>query len=530
MTITKAQLNNLEQAADKVFGKLGLDIEFTRHFLDRANDERNSKPITIKELAELFVKEYRRWGNKIAKMDFDAEAVMKDLTSQINIPFVINPDGNGKDLVAKTVMRKKNFTSPDPTLPVESVTESRDLWYLLVDGDEYNEWGTGSVIGTKNEMGKFAKKIRREYRKENGRDPDIMFVRAEPKRIKKLRPHKSVNEEGHDKNLYYVQPDGEWKKGGDGRSKGRKRKNIPKGAKIVERKVKEDSVCWDGYEKVPGKKDYEKGSCRKKNKNENSYPKPISGRDITDSVTQANVKVLGQSVKEEKHGAKKGTQAKGKSPTPKKSRPTAGSETPHPMRGKLVGENAKLTERWKHNIWGGETADGVKFKVDKLQGKNPRYLVRYNNDDKAEFDNLMVYYDDFDTVMDIVNQNFDAAVAGGEKFRRTGRTAHKGSYEFIKPVRESLTLEEQCLLQKGAWEVEQIRNSVTEAIRDPRELILQKALEYLDKMVASRGSKQDVGGYAFDIARSFDLRDIATAKELADMYHEWKGIKPHALR
>ena len=26
----------------------------------------------------------------------------------------------------------------------------------------------------------------------------------------------------------------------------------------------EDSVCWDGYEKVPGKKDYEKGSCRKK--------------------------------------------------------------------------------------------------------------------------------------------------------------------------------------------------------------------------------------------------------------------------
>lgn len=26
----------------------------------------------------------------------------------------------------------------------------------------------------------------------------------------------------------------------------------------------EDSPCWDGYEKVPGKKDYEKGSCRKR--------------------------------------------------------------------------------------------------------------------------------------------------------------------------------------------------------------------------------------------------------------------------
>lgn len=27
--------------------------------------------------------------------------------------------------------------------------------------------------------------------------------------------------------------------------------------------VTEDSVCWDGYRKVPGKKDYEKGSCQK---------------------------------------------------------------------------------------------------------------------------------------------------------------------------------------------------------------------------------------------------------------------------
>ena len=41
--ITKSQLDALEAAADKVFGKLGIDIEFTRHFLDRVNDERNRK-------------------------------------------------------------------------------------------------------------------------------------------------------------------------------------------------------------------------------------------------------------------------------------------------------------------------------------------------------------------------------------------------------------------------------------------------------------------------------------------------------
>lgn len=34
--------------------------------------------------------------------------------------------------------------------------------------------------------------------------------------------------------LYYVQPDGSWKKNGDGRSKGLRKDELPKGAKISE--------------------------------------------------------------------------------------------------------------------------------------------------------------------------------------------------------------------------------------------------------------------------------------------------------
>ena len=118
--ITQSQLNKLEAAVDRVFGKLGIDVEFTRHFLDRVNDERNVKPITVQELGELFTKEYRRWGRDIARMPIDSQAVMKDLSSEINIPFVLNKDGKEKDLVAKTVMRKKNFRTPNRELPVES--------------------------------------------------------------------------------------------------------------------------------------------------------------------------------------------------------------------------------------------------------------------------------------------------------------------------------------------------------------------------------------------------------------------------
>jgi hypothetical protein len=52
--ITKADLDQIEKYADKLFAKVGIDVEFTRHFLDRVNDERNKKQITSAELTRLF--------------------------------------------------------------------------------------------------------------------------------------------------------------------------------------------------------------------------------------------------------------------------------------------------------------------------------------------------------------------------------------------------------------------------------------------------------------------------------------------
>lgn len=130
--ITQQQLDSLERAADKVFGKLGIDIDFTGHFLDRVNDERNRKQITLRELGDILVKEYKKWGRKIADMPFNAEAVMKDLSSELNIPFAINRTSQGKTLAAKTVMRKDNFHTPDPVLTVEAVRA--DYQFMLQKG------------------------------------------------------------------------------------------------------------------------------------------------------------------------------------------------------------------------------------------------------------------------------------------------------------------------------------------------------------------------------------------------------------
>ena len=40
--LTQSELDQLEVFADRLFAKVGIDVEFTRHFLDfRVNDERN---------------------------------------------------------------------------------------------------------------------------------------------------------------------------------------------------------------------------------------------------------------------------------------------------------------------------------------------------------------------------------------------------------------------------------------------------------------------------------------------------------
>jgi len=117
--ITKNDLNQIEKYADKLFAAVGIDIEFTRHFLDRVNDARNKKPINSAELIRLFRLTYKKYGKKIAKMNPDAEAVISDMETDVNMPFVLNLDKDGMlDLVAKTVMRKKDFKTRNQKLRV----------------------------------------------------------------------------------------------------------------------------------------------------------------------------------------------------------------------------------------------------------------------------------------------------------------------------------------------------------------------------------------------------------------------------
>ena len=117
--ITPQVLNQIEAYADRLFAKLGIDVEFTRHFHDRLNDERNRKPITSAELIRLFREVYHKHGKRIAELPDEAEAVMKDMQTDINMPFVIDVNNKGElELIGKTIMRKSNFRTSNQEFAV----------------------------------------------------------------------------------------------------------------------------------------------------------------------------------------------------------------------------------------------------------------------------------------------------------------------------------------------------------------------------------------------------------------------------
>ncbi len=58
--LSQDDLDAVERMADKLFAKVGIDVEFTRHFLDRVNDARNKKQISSGELVRIFKLTYKK--------------------------------------------------------------------------------------------------------------------------------------------------------------------------------------------------------------------------------------------------------------------------------------------------------------------------------------------------------------------------------------------------------------------------------------------------------------------------------------
>ena len=189
--VRKSDLDQLERYADRLFASLGIDVEFTKHFLDRVNDERNVKQITPSELTRLFKQTYKKHGKTIAKLGPDAEAVVNDMKTDINMPFVLNLKGGELELVAKTVMRKKDFKTSNRKLSFESYTRKTiKVGEDSVLGDGNPHYALVSdrkvvAIGTKEEMLELSDSQKGRVWLTKSKVGDIVESRLTEKRAKK---------------------------------------------------------------------------------------------------------------------------------------------------------------------------------------------------------------------------------------------------------------------------------------------------------------------------------------------------------
>lgn len=111
--MTSSELDSIERHADNELDPI--DIEFGNHFFDRLNDPRNGKEITAGELMSFFDRLAKKKDAFTSFVKRYHEFVVKDKGSSINIPFVSQVN----QALAKTIMRKPGFMTPDPTIALQ---------------------------------------------------------------------------------------------------------------------------------------------------------------------------------------------------------------------------------------------------------------------------------------------------------------------------------------------------------------------------------------------------------------------------
>ena len=111
--IPMGDLQKIDQFADKKLNPV--DIVLTdKHFFDRLNDPRNGKEISQAELIGFFKRLSKHKKEFVEFLNKYNSVVAVDDRTNINIPFM----KQANKAIAKTVMRKKDFKTPDQKLDI----------------------------------------------------------------------------------------------------------------------------------------------------------------------------------------------------------------------------------------------------------------------------------------------------------------------------------------------------------------------------------------------------------------------------
>lgn len=100
------EITTLEHQLDSLMRPVGLDVEFSRHFIERLLGR--ERQVTILEILDAFTKLKRKYKKKLlnAKRNPGYTATLKDFDNDLNIAFGIKVEGETPQLVNITIKRK----------------------------------------------------------------------------------------------------------------------------------------------------------------------------------------------------------------------------------------------------------------------------------------------------------------------------------------------------------------------------------------------------------------------------------------
>jgi hypothetical protein len=111
--IPMGDLQKIDQFADKKLNPVNVVLT-DKHFFDRLNDPRNGKEISQAELIGFFKRLSKKKKEFVEFLNQYNSLVAVDDRTNINIPFM----KQANKAIAKTVMRKKDFKTPDKKLDI----------------------------------------------------------------------------------------------------------------------------------------------------------------------------------------------------------------------------------------------------------------------------------------------------------------------------------------------------------------------------------------------------------------------------
>jgi hypothetical protein len=129
--MSQSDLKSVEKYADKELAPI--DVDFSQHFFDRLNDPRNIKPISAAELIGFFKRLARKKNDLENFLSQYKQVVASDNKTNINIPLVQTTN----KIIAKTIMRKKDFYTPDPKIELNENYQHIDFKGALASLTKY---------------------------------------------------------------------------------------------------------------------------------------------------------------------------------------------------------------------------------------------------------------------------------------------------------------------------------------------------------------------------------------------------------